>query len=408
MAVVMLKLQVPVASLRAVRRAMSSAARARPESPVKRVCRVVRSGGGWIRITLDEGLLQIGGRPWPLHELAFESLAGPPADLLSVASRWIDRHALWHGASARLAQAEDHPNAAGAAAAAHAQDTLVSSRLGIDEALPAMVGSCLQQLMPHAERVAAGIGSPVHLHQTRVALRRLRTALRVFGPGCSTIDPQWEVALRDVSRRLGAARDIDAVAAALAPGLAAAGAPLVDLPGGARGESPSQVLQGRAFNRVLTELIVFASGTPVTSRRSRGGAHSKAHGGSLKRLASALLNRMHRQIMRDAAGFLAADDVIRHRTRKRLKRLRCSVEFVAPLFKPKAVARYLKPLRAALDSLGALNDLNVAEPLFRAQLPADARAWFAVGWIAARKARCLQECSAALHAFGKARSFWAN
>ncbi len=39
---------------------------------------------------------------------------------------------------------------------------------------------------------------------------------------------------------------------------AAAGAPLVDLPACTQGESPAEVLQGRAFNRVLTELVVFA------------------------------------------------------------------------------------------------------------------------------------------------------
>ena len=409
MAVVMLKFQVPGASLRAVRRAMGTAAApALPEAQVKRVCRIVRSGDTRIRITFDEGQLQIGEQRWPVHELAFESLAGPPAGLVTVASHWIERHALWFGASARLALAEDHPHASGTFAATRGRGAAVSSRRGPDEALPAMVGSCLEQLMPHAERVAAGIGSAVHLHQTRVALRRLRTALRVFGPWSPTLDPEWDAVLRDVFRRLGAARDSDAIAAALAPGLAAAGAPLVGLPGRAQKEPPAQVLQGRAFNRVLTELIVFASSAPAAPQRSREPPHPPAHGRSLKRLASAALNRLHRQIMRDTPGFLAADDVTRHRTRKRLKRLRYSVELVAPLFKDKAVTRYLKPLRKALDALGALNDLNVADPLYRVLLPAEARAWFALGWIAARKASCLQECSAALDAFSRARRFWAN
>jgi CHAD domain-containing protein len=407
MAVLMLKFQVPGASLCAVRRAMrTAAAPAQPGAQMKRVCRIVRSGTSRIRITFDEGPLQIGEQPWPVHELAFESLAGPPAGLVTVASRWIDRHALWFGTSARFALAEDDPHARGTVAGTRLFNTEVSSRLGPDEALSEMVGSCLEQLMPHAERVAAGIGSPLHLHQTRVALRRLRTALRVFGSWGSTLDPRWDGVLRDVFRRLGAARDSDAIAAALAPELAAAGAPPVDLPGRAQRESPAQVLQGRAFNRVLTELIVFAGSAPVGPRHSHKPPHPPAHGRSLKRRASALLNRLHRQVMRDTPGFLAADDATRHRTRKRLKRLRYSVEFVAPLFKDKAVARYLKPLCKALDALGALNDLNVADPLYRAQLPADARAWFAVGWIAARRASCLQEGSTALNAFGRARRFW--
>ena len=82
------------------------------------------------------------------------------------------------------------------------------------------------------------------------------------------------------------------------------------------------------------------------------------------------------------------------------------MEFLAPLFRDKAVARYLKSLRRALDALGALNDLTIADHLFRAQLAKDARAWFAVGWIAARKAQCLEECSTALGTFCRVRRFW--
>jgi CHAD domain-containing protein len=232
--------------------------------------------------------------------------------------------------------------------------------------------------------------------------------LRVFGSWSPTLDPRWDGVLRDVFRRLGAARDGDAIAAALTPELSAADAPLVDLPRRDQSESPPEVLRGRAFNRVLTELVVFAGSAPVRPQRGRKPPHPLAHGRNLKRLASAMLNRLHRQIKRDTLGFLTADDTTRHRTRKRLKRLRYSVEFVAPLFEDKAVTRYLKPLRKALDTLGALNDLNVADPLYRAQLPADARAWFAVGWIAARRASCLQDGSTALNAFGRARRFWAT
>ncbi len=409
MAAATLRFQVPGASLRAVRRAMGSVATpAQPGAPVKRIRRILRSGASRIRITFEEGELPIGEQPWPVHELAFESLAGPPAALVTVASRWIERHALWFGASARFALAEHHPHASGIVAGTRECSTVVSSRLGPDEALAAMVGNCLAQLLPQAERVAAGIGSPVNLHQTRVGLRRLRTALRVFGAWSPTLDPRWDEVLGDVFRRLGAARDNDAIAAALAPELAAAGAPLVDLPACTQRDSPAEVLQGRAFNRVLTELVVFAGGAPARPRHSHTPSRASAHGRNLKRLASALLNRLHRQIMRDAPGFLAADDAARHRTRKRLKRLRYSVEFVAPLFTDKAVTRYLKPLRKALDALGTLNDLNVADPLYRAQLPADARAWFALGWIAARRASCLQEGSTALKAFGRVRRFWAN
>ena len=47
-----------------------------------------------------------------------------------------------------------------------------------------------------------------------------------------------------------------------------------------------------------------------------------------------------RIVAADGARFVALDDAARHDLRKRLKRLRYSLEFVAPLFGRKAVARY--------------------------------------------------------------------
>ena len=129
-------------------------------------------------------------------------------------------------------------------------------------------------------------------------------------------------------------------------------------------------------------------------------------GRTLGQQAPRVLNRLHRQIAKDALGYLAADDGSRHRTRKRLKRLRYTAELVAPLFRGKAVARYLEHVLTAQEALGALNDLATADASFRAQLRTDARAWFAIGWITARKQARLDDCSKALAGLSRARRFW--
>jgi CHAD domain-containing protein len=115
---------------------------------------------------------------------------------------------------------------------------------------------------------------------------------------------------------------------------------------------------------------------------------------------------MHRQLKKDAAVFLTLDDTLRHRTRKRLKRLRYCVEFVASLYRAKDVRRYLARLRPAQDALGQYNDLTVAEAAFRGQLEHDARVWFALGWLAARRTQLLQEAARALEELARAPSFW--
>jgi len=115
---------------------------------------------------------------------------------------------------------------------------------------------------------------------------------------------------------------------------------------------------------------------------------------------------MHRQLTKDAAVFMSLDDAMRHRTRRRLKRLRYCVEFVASLYGAKAVRRYLARLRPAQDVLGQFNDLTVAEEAFRKQLEKDARAWFAIGCLAAFRMQVLKDAVLALTSLTKAAKFW--
>jgi CHAD domain-containing protein len=67
---------------------------------------------------------------------------------------------------------------------------------------------CLQEVMVHLDGTIEG-KDPEHLHQMRVASRRLRAALRVFAP-CypNTLDGAVERS-RNITRLLGSVRDLD-------------------------------------------------------------------------------------------------------------------------------------------------------------------------------------------------------
>ncbi len=370
------------------------------QARIERVQRTVRSGATRVQITFDQGDVQRGKTRWAHSAVRFERLAGPPIGLVALAARWIERHGLYLVANSGLHQAPGPAQPTETDSVTFAAASPLSPLLEPDAALRALVGSCLDHLLPNAARLAAGSGGPEHLHQTRVALRRLRTALRVLGHWSQGVDPQWNATLGEVFSRLGAPRDRDALSASLLPALTAAGAPTVELPPTSQTGSPADVLRGAACNRVLVELLAFSADAPLASDAEPEPVNRPAA------LAPPPLNRLHRQIATDAESFLSVDDAARHRTRKRLKRLRYSAEFVAPLFAPKAVARYLGPLRAAQDALGAFNDLAVAELAFRAQVEHDARAWFAVGWLAARRPACLRECRRALQDLAQAQRFW--
>ena len=83
--------------------------------------------------------------------------------------------------------------------------------------------------------------------------------------------------------------------------------------------------------------------------------------------------------MADAARFAELDDAARHGLRKRLNRLRYSLDFVAPLFAAKAVTRYLALLKPAQEALGDANDVALTE---------------APAWRPARTRPAMPSCSA--------------
>ena len=70
-------------------------------------------------------------------------------------------------------------------------------------------------------KLADGRFAEEQLHQSRVGLRRLRSALRFFDGLTAPIDPAWDERLAVLSRQLGASRDRDALAETRLPELRA-------------------------------------------------------------------------------------------------------------------------------------------------------------------------------------------
>ena len=102
--------------------------------------------------------------------------------------------------------------------------------------------------------------------------------------------------------------------------------------------------------------------------------------------------------------------VLRHRLRKRAKRLRYAVEFSGALFERRAVRRYLRALRALQERLGAFSDAVMAMHAYTRDLEAgegdDLRAMFAIGWLAAQRERLILAARPELKAFAKVDRFW--
>ncbi|MES2185997.1 MAG: CHAD domain-containing protein [Pseudomonadota bacterium] len=260
-----------------------------------------------------------------------------------------------------------------------------------------VVETCLAQVLPNAVEVAGGSTDAAQVHQLRIGLRRLRTALRELGGVAEGIAPGWENTLADAFRRLGAWQDPQNLAQKMQPALRAAGGPEVDLAAtGAGGEPPGDVVRTPALQAVLASLAGFVATEGAVGLEAR---HVRA-------LVGRRLDKLHRQVVQDGRRFATLAPEAQHRVRKRLKRLRYLAEFTAPLFGSKHAGAFLGQLKPAQDALGRYNDEAVALAAYTNAAAVDPRAWFAIGWLAARRPAGAEACRRALHVLSRVQVFW--
>jgi triphosphatase len=369
---------------------------------IRRTTRQVRATGAVVELALDEGEIRAGHAHLRVRELELELVRGSPHALAALAQRWVRQHGLWLDPRSKAERGERLARGAQVLPAVHARAPLLDPAMDAAQALRAMLASGLTQVLANACELVDGSGTPEHLHQCRVGLRRLRSALRDFAPLAGAEAPpdlqRWDAELRALLVPLGRARDRDALAHGLLPQLAAAGAALDTLPP-AREEpvDPGVLLRTRGANTLWLEILACVHAPPAPADTDAPAIAAAVR----RRLA-----KLHRQVARDAAHFEQLDEAAQHRVRKRLKRLRYGTEFCAALFDDDAVARYLRALKPAQDALGAAQDLAVARALFEPLAASDPRAAFVLGWIAARRPQLVAQSAETLRAVADAPRFW--
>jgi len=385
---------------------------------VRRTLRLLRSAGAVIELALDEGeiIADGGARRLPLLELELELKQGPPAALLAVAARWVQRFDLV--LDVRSKSERGHLLAAGLALSppARPQPLLLRHDASLAQALAAMLGNALTPVLANASLMAEGQFEPEHLHQLRVGLRRLRSVLRLWAGLAPGWSPAWSVQLAELFRALGDARDRDVAAATLWPELLAAGAPQVAWPLADDAGQAAMPLALRLAAPALQQLWLALLGAsldpaparPGTDRDADPGAAAGALSGP-QAVTQALrqpLDRLWRQVKRDARRFAELDDASRHRLRRRIKRLRDGLELAGARWPARRVQRWLTQLAQAQQPLGDFNDLVVAQDHYRAWAATTPEAWFAVGWLSARRASLLPACCQVMQRLARAEPAW--
>jgi CHAD domain-containing protein len=282
------------------------------------------------------------------------------------------------------------------------------------EAFSAVFSAALTQAGANARGVAHG-GDPEYLHQMRVGLRRLRSALLAFRDLVpkKAAKPIAE-RLRRLMPALGAARDWDVFCDGLVrqgtqePDRAPALAPLLARARGKRSTARRRARLAAASPKL--QAFLLRSLRWVNDGPWKGTAEKTA--GSLGAFAAGALERLHGKALDQAQDIDWGDPERRHRLRIRMKRLRYACDFFVASFAGAAARPYIKRLAALQDILGDLNDIAVGRRLLAEIAPRGcppqlaARAGHTRHALAVRERMLVISLEAAWSAFEKRGPFW--
>ena len=248
----------------------------------------------------------------------------------------------------------------------------------VDAAFAQIVGQ--QSAIIVALAPAAAAGATVEpVHQLRVAIRRLRSAISLFGDrvACPELD-EAKAELRALAQALGPARAWDVFLQETCAALASAllhdpAVAIVQTAASAQRESAydlvRQALSASGFAALTVKLACLAAVRPWALGADTVGDFA----------AHALKRRSKR--LRAAGRHIAALELVAlHTLRLKTKRLRYAAEFFAPLYPGHATRRSLRALSSLQDKLGHLNDNATAEELL-AELPSVVAQGYAGGLV---------------------------
>ena len=350
--------------------------------------------GGAVQARLLSGELRSVAAQRPAARL---SLAGPPTAVLALARALAAETAILPPCAA-LAE-EGRALATGVPARPLRQgapDT--SAATTAEDAFRHAVGHLFEVVRQYSARIAPD-ATPEPVHQTRVALRRLRSVFRVYrrAADCAALRA-LDARLREVLAVLGPARDWDVFLGGIAAEVVAAVPADRRIEGLLRAAAKEreaayaavvQMLDGAPWRVLLLDGLEFLLTCPW--RDGAGEELRDALDAPAAAFGRAVLDRRWARLRRAGNDFESLTDEELHELRLDGKRLRYAAELFAPLFGAKAGRRFLRRLAALQDELGLANDAAVARGLTaRLARQGDAgRAWamgVVDGWSAARGA----------------------
>lgn len=314
-----------------------------------------------VEIALDRARIVAGERETSFYELEIEQKDGDFAQLFALA------HHLVTTADVRLSvlsKAQRGYRLLGAApVAARAAPIMLAAPITAQAAFAVIARACMVQFRLN-EALLLATADPVALHQARVALRRLRSALSLNKALLADSRfPGLCADLRWLAARLGKARDLDVLIARAGDNFLRE--QLCKARAGAYRNA------GRALRSVRARTLMIDLAAWIAIGDWRAAPETRAMRDlSARCFAVMVLDRQFRRLRTGGRNLANLDDRARHEVRKTAKKLHYAAGFYASLFDGKRERRrhkrFVAAVQALLDQLGALNDLATVPRLLAA------------------------------------------
>ncbi len=349
--------------------------------------RVAPEPGSRLEVAFDTGEVASGEKTAPICEVEIECLEGDPARAFDLAVKLMEEVQLHPSATSKAQRGYRLSNG-------EPLQPVKSSKVELDpsittvDAARVVIGAGIEQLQANEEGVLAG-DDPEFVHQARVALRRSRSAIRMFRNEIGEARArEWLDTLGDTSRALGRARDWDVFATRSMPAVLTAFADAsltrslrakAARRRGIERDKAREALRSPRYAAALLEIarwLAHADGVQAP----QGAAPE-----SLKDFAARYVRKRQKGLLGGALALSTMGIKDRHRVRILAKRLRYGLEALSTLYKARPLEAYLASVESLQEALGDGNDASVALEMLKEIAPPEPFASYARGWFAARE-----------------------
>jgi triphosphatase len=376
----------------------------------RRTIRTLGAGSGdEIELCLDQGEIRAGGAREPISEVELELRSGALASVyeLALELQEIVPLRVENRSKAERGYALLSPQLGPVKAEAPA----LTSDMTVASAFQAICWSAISQLQAN-ERGMLESEDVEYLHQMRVAGRRLRAALSIFGkalpPGAASPAVQE---VKWLGGALGPARDWDVFATQTLPPMREAFPgqldALAEAAASARARAREQAREAVASPRFARLLLMLSAWLGVKSWHDRGNPFQLDSPAA--RFSLEWLGKHHRKVRKRGEHLAQLAPQERHQLRIAIKRLRYGADFFSSLYPAKRTAKYLSALAELQDVLGALNDATVArefaEELCGLGAPAESTG-IVQGYAAGKTVQTAPRLERAWERFEQKKIFW--